>query len=132
LSFSSFLEAFLFACSWLANFSFSFCSCCIFCWNIFSSLSIASSSSSWFSWVCCSRSCSKMCVVFSALALWRASSFALRSWSVMFEGSGMWEILLSSSWWWSSWFVSEGVFFFDLFASWVIFQLKRGGRQCWG
>jgi hypothetical protein len=30
-SFSSFSEAFLFSCSWFANFSFSFCSCCIFC-----------------------------------------------------------------------------------------------------
>jgi hypothetical protein len=43
-------------------------------------LSIASSSSSSsFSWVCCSGSCSRMCTVFSALAVWRASSFALRS-----------------------------------------------------
>jgi hypothetical protein len=31
LSFSSFPEAFLFACNWLVNFSFSFYSCCIFC-----------------------------------------------------------------------------------------------------
>jgi hypothetical protein len=46
LSFSCFSEAFLFACSWFANFSFSFCSCCIFCWTISSSLSMASSSSS--------------------------------------------------------------------------------------
>jgi hypothetical protein len=65
LSFSSFLEAFHFTCSWLANFSFSFWSCCIFCWTISSSLSTASSlSSSSFSWVCCSGSCSRMCVVF--------------------------------------------------------------------
>jgi hypothetical protein len=31
LSCSSFSEIFLFACNWLANFSFSFYSCCIFC-----------------------------------------------------------------------------------------------------
>jgi hypothetical protein len=31
LSCSSFSEFFLFACNLLANFSFSFCSCCIFC-----------------------------------------------------------------------------------------------------
>jgi hypothetical protein len=30
LSCSSFSEIFLFACNWLANFSFPFCSCCIF------------------------------------------------------------------------------------------------------
>jgi hypothetical protein len=39
-SFSSFSEIFLFACSWLANFSLSFCSYCIFCWTISSSLSM--------------------------------------------------------------------------------------------
>jgi hypothetical protein len=120
LSFSSFSEAFLFACCWLANFSFSFCSCCIFCWTISSSLSIASSSSSLsFSWVFCSGSCSRMCAVFSALSLWRTSSFALHSWSVMFEGSGMWGFPLSSSWWWS-WLVSAGVLFFDLFCGGIV------------
>jgi hypothetical protein len=31
LSCSSFSEIFLFTCNWLANFSFSFCSYCIFC-----------------------------------------------------------------------------------------------------
>jgi hypothetical protein len=31
LSFSNFSEAFLFSCSWFANFSFSFYSYCIFC-----------------------------------------------------------------------------------------------------
>jgi hypothetical protein len=31
LSFSSFSETFLFACSWFAKFSFSLCNCCIFC-----------------------------------------------------------------------------------------------------
>jgi hypothetical protein len=66
-----------------------------------------------------------VCAVFSALALWRASSFALRSWSVMFEGSGMWEIPLSSSWWCSS-SISYAV------ASWVVFRLNHGGRRCWG
>jgi hypothetical protein len=30
LGYSSFSEIFLFACNWLANFSFSFCNCCIF------------------------------------------------------------------------------------------------------
>jgi hypothetical protein len=70
------------------NCSFSFWSCCIFCWTISSSLSTASSSSS-FSWAFCSASYSRVCAVFSALAFWRASSFALRSWSVMCEGSGM-------------------------------------------
>jgi hypothetical protein len=84
-------------------------------------LSIASSSSSSsFSWVCCSGSCSKMCAIFLALALWRASSFALRSWSVMFEGSGMWEIPLYSSWWWPSWLVSVGVLYFDLFCGGIV------------
>jgi hypothetical protein len=64
LSFSSFSEAFLFACNWLANFSFSFCSCCIFCWTLSSSLSMVSSSSSSSSFVCCSVGCSWMCDVF--------------------------------------------------------------------
>jgi hypothetical protein len=88
LSFSIFPEAFLFSCNWLENFSVSFFSFCIFFWTIFSFLSIASSSSSssLFSLVCCSGNCSRMCAVFSALAFWRASSFALLSWSVMFEG----------------------------------------------
>jgi hypothetical protein len=30
LSCSSLSEIFLFVCNWLANFSFSFCNCCIF------------------------------------------------------------------------------------------------------
>jgi hypothetical protein len=120
LSFSSFSEAFLFACSWFANFSFSFCSCCIFCWTLSSSLSMvssswSSSSSSSFSCACCSVGCSWIRVVFSALAFRRASSFALRSLSVMFEGSGVREIPLPSSWWSSSWSVSARMFFFDLF-----------------
>jgi hypothetical protein len=49
LSCSSFSEIFLFACNWLANFSFSFCSCSIFCWTRSSSLSVVSSPSSSFS-----------------------------------------------------------------------------------
>jgi hypothetical protein len=56
-----------------------------------------------------------MCGVFSALAFIRASSFALRSWSVMLEGSGTKEISLPSRWWCSSWSVSARVFFLDLF-----------------
>jgi hypothetical protein len=38
-----------------------------------------------------------VCAVFSAIAFWRASSFALHSWSVVCEGSAVREILLSSS-----------------------------------
>jgi hypothetical protein len=136
LSFSSFSEAFLFACSWFVNFSLSFCNCCIFCWTLSTSLSIASSSSSssLFSWIRCFASCSRVCVVFSALALWRASRFALRSWSVMFEGSGMERFsclrrggaLLDRSQREYSSLISFAV------ASWAVFQLKHGGRQCWG
>jgi hypothetical protein len=37
---SNFLEIFLFACNWLVNFSLSFCSCCILCWTLSSSLSM--------------------------------------------------------------------------------------------
>jgi hypothetical protein len=76
---------------------FSFCSCYIFCWTLSSSFSMVLSSSS-FSCVCCSVGCSLMCAAFSALAFIRASSFALRSWSVMFEGSGAREISLPSTW----------------------------------
>jgi hypothetical protein len=81
LSFFSFSEAFLFASSWFANLSFSFWSCCIFCCTISSSLSTAWSSSSWAS---CSVNGSRACVVFSALAFWRASSlpFVLDLWCV--------------------------------------------------
>jgi hypothetical protein len=61
-----------------------------------------------------------VCAVFSALAFCRASSFALHSWSVMCEGSGMWEIPLSSSWWCSSWSVSVGTFFLDLFCGGIV------------
>jgi hypothetical protein len=43
-----------------------------------------------------------MCAIFSALAFIRATSFALRSWFVMFEGSGTKEISLPSRWWCSS------------------------------
>jgi hypothetical protein len=32
----------------------------------------------------------------------------------------MWEIPLSSSWWWSSWLVSAGVLFFDLFCGGIV------------
>jgi hypothetical protein len=42
LSCSNFSKIFLFACNWLANFSFSFCSYCIFCWTLSSSLSMVS------------------------------------------------------------------------------------------
>jgi hypothetical protein len=102
LSFSSFSEVFLFACSWFANLYFSFCSCYIFYCTSSSSLSTVSSSSSSFSWASCYVYYSRVCVVFSALSFWRASSFALRSWSVMCEGSRVWEIPLPSSWWCSS------------------------------
>jgi hypothetical protein len=61
-----------------------------------------------------------MCAAFSALAFIRASSFALRSWSVMFEGSEAREISLPSTWWCYSWFVSAGMFFFDLFCGGIV------------
>jgi hypothetical protein len=64
--------------------------------------------------------CSRVCAIFSALAFWRASSFALRSWSVMCEGSWMWEIPFSSSWWCFSWSVSVGTFFLDLFYDGIV------------
>jgi hypothetical protein len=60
----AFQRSFFFACNSLANFFFSFCSCCIFCWTLSSSLSMVSSSSSSFSCVCCSVGCSWMCAVF--------------------------------------------------------------------
>jgi hypothetical protein len=83
--------------------------------------------------LCCVY-CSRVCDVFSALAFWRTSSFALRSWSVMYEGSRVWEIPLSSSydaplgqsrWERSSWTSS-------VVASWAVFRLKHCGCQCWG
>jgi hypothetical protein len=77
---------------------------------------MVSSSSSSSSCVCCSS----MCAVFSALAFSRASSFALSSWSVMFEGSGAREISLPSTWWCSSCSVSAGMFLFDLFYGGIV------------
>jgi hypothetical protein len=112
LSFSSFSGAFLFASSWFANLSFSFWSCYIFGCTISNSLSTSWSSSSWAS---CSMNRSRAFAVFSALAFCRASSFALHSWSVVCEDSGVREILLSSSWWCSSWSVLVGTFFLDFF-----------------
>jgi hypothetical protein len=56
---------------------------------------------------------SRACTVFSALAFWRTSSFALHSWSVVCEGPGVRENMLSSSWWCSSWLVSVETFFLD-------------------
>jgi hypothetical protein len=109
-----------FRLQWLANFSFSFYSCCIFCWTLSSSLSMVLSSSSSFSCACYSIGCSWMCAAFSALAFIRASSFALRSWFVMFEGSGAREISLPSTWWCSSWSVSVGMFFLDLLCGGIV------------
>jgi hypothetical protein len=73
-------------------------------------------------------------VVFSALAFIRASSFALRSWSVMLEGSGTKEISFPSGGWWSSWFVSAGMFFLDFFvvASWVVYSWNTMGANVGG
>jgi hypothetical protein len=103
------------------NFYFSFCGCCIFCWTLSSSLSmVSSSSSSSFSCVYCSVGCSWMCAIFSTLAFIRASSFALHSWFVTFEGAGAREISLPSIWWCSSWSVSAGMFFFDLFYGGIV------------
>jgi hypothetical protein len=87
-----------------------------------------------FSCVCCSTGCSWVCAVFSALDFIRVSSFALRSWSVVLEGSRTKEISfpgedgglldlsqLERSSWTSS-----------VVASWAVLRLKHGGRQCWG
>jgi hypothetical protein len=79
-----------------------------------------SSSSSSFWRICCSEGCSWMCAVFSALAFIRVSSFALRSWSVVLEGSGTKEISFHSGGWWSSWFVSAGMFFLDFFYGGIV------------
>jgi hypothetical protein len=76
------------------NLSFSFWSCCTCCCTLSNSLSTAWSSSSSAS---SSANGSRVCVVFSALAFWRASNFALRSWSVVYEGSEVKEIMLSCS-----------------------------------
>jgi hypothetical protein len=63
---------------------------------------------------------SRACVVFSALSFWGASSFSLRSWSVMCEDYGVREILLSSSWRCSSWSISVGTFFLDFFCGGIV------------
>jgi hypothetical protein len=60
-----------------------------------------------------------VCCLLSPCSL-RASSFALHSWSVMFEGSGMWEIPLSLSWWCSPWSISVGALFFDLLCGGIV------------
>jgi hypothetical protein len=41
---------------------------------------------------------------------------------------------LPSRWWWSSWSVSAGMFFLELFCGGIVsfFRLTHGRRQCWG
>jgi hypothetical protein len=130
---SSFSEAFLFACSWFPNFSFSFCNCCIFYWTLSSSFPMASSLSS-FSWVCCSADCSRVCAVFSALALWEPQVllFIPGLWCSKVQGCERFRCLchggalLDRSQWERSSSISYVV------ASWAVFRLKHGGRQYWG
>jgi hypothetical protein len=116
LIFSSFSEAFLLASGWFENLSY-FWSWSTFWFTLSSYLSTAWSSSSSAS---SSANGSRVCVVFSALALRRASTFALHSWSVICEGSAVIEIPLSSPTWWSSWSASIDVFFLDFFRGGIV------------